>query len=132
MELPELTSVFAGHGVTVAYLFGSRAGGVTRPASDHDLAVLYDSSDPPLDATIRLGAEVAAVLDTQVDVVDLDRATLELRGRVAEQGRLLYAGDEVRRVRFEVDARMRWIEFRPVVRVTTRSYLRRVAGVGLR
>ncbi len=71
-------------------------------------------------------------LGTAVDVVDLERADLELRGCVAEQGRRLFAADEARRVRFEVDARLRWIEFRPVVREATRAYLRRVAKTGLR
>ncbi len=132
MSQPELAAVFRAHDVDVAYLFGSRVDGTARPASDHDIAVLFASADPALDATERLGADLAAVLGTAVDVVDLERADLELRGRVAEQGRRLVAVDEARRVRFEVDARLRWIEFRPVVRETTQAYLRRVAKTGLR
>ena len=125
-------AVFAAHGVAVAYLFGSRAEGTARPDSDHDVAVLFAAEDPAFDATVRLGAALAAVLGTPVDVVDLDRAELELRGRVAEQGRLLFSADEARRVGFEVDARVRWIEFRPVLEETTRAYLRRIAAEGLR
>jgi predicted nucleotidyltransferase len=133
VEPSELTKVFRDHGVTVAYLFGSRAAGTPGPTSDHDVAVLFDSPEPAFDATVRLGTDLAAVLGTEVDVVDLDRATLELRGRVAsEEGRLIYVDDEVRRVRFEVDTRLRWIEFRPVVHELSRSYLRRVANTGLR
>jgi predicted nucleotidyltransferase len=128
----DLDEVWTGHGVAVAYLFGSRAEGTARPSSDHDVAVLFADAQPALDATVRLGADLAAVLGTDVDVVDLDRAPLELRGRVAERGRLLHSSDEARRVRFEVDARLRWIEFRPVVEATTRAYLRRVAAEGLR
>jgi uncharacterized protein len=125
---PDVSRVFARHGAVVAYLFGSRAAGTARPDSDHDVAVLFAAPDPPLDATVRLGADLARVLGTPVDVVDLDRATLELRGT----GRLMYSADEARRVRFEVDARLRWIEFRPVLEETTRAYLRRVARHGLR
>ena len=132
MEPADLSAVLAAHGVAVAYLFGSRAEGTAGPASDHDLAVLYSAYEPAFDATDRLARDLAAVLGTPVDVVDLDRAGLELRGRVAERGRLLRSADESRRVRFEVDARMRWIEFRPVVEETTRAYLRRVAAEGLR
>lgn len=132
MSQPDLTAVFRAHDVDVAYLFGSQVDGTARPASDHDIAVLFTSAAPALDATERLGADLAAVLGTAVDVVDLERADLELRGRVAEQGRRLFAADEARRVRFEVDARLRWIEFRPVVREATRAYLRRVAKTGLR
>jgi predicted nucleotidyltransferase len=131
MEPADLGGVFAAHGVAVAYLFGSRAEGTARPASDHDVAVLF-TTEPALGATQRLASDLAAVLGTPADVVDLDRAGLELRGRVAERGRLLWSADEPRRVRFEVDARLRWIEFRPVVEETTRAYLRRVAAEGLR
>lgn len=123
---------FVAHDVAVAYLFGSRASGTAREDSDHDVAVLFTSAEPPLDATVRLGAALAAVLGTSVDVVDLGRAGIELRGTVAESGRLLYSGDESRRVRFEVDARIRWIEFRPVLQELTATYLRRVAREGLR
>jgi uncharacterized protein len=118
---PVLTEVFASHGVAVAYLFGSRAEGTATEASDHDIAVLFTAPEPALDATARLGADLARALGTAVDVVDLDRATPELRGQVAEHGRLVYSADEARRVRFEVDARIRWIEFRPVVRDATRA-----------
>jgi len=128
----DLGEVWTRHGVAVAYLFGSRAEGTARPSSDHDVAVLFADARPALDATVRLGGDLAAVLGTDVDVVDLDLAPLELRGRVAERGRLLHSSDEARRVRFEVDARLRWIEFRPVVEATTRAYLRRVAAEGLR
>jgi predicted nucleotidyltransferase len=89
---PEVSRVLAAHGVAVAYLFGSRAAGTARPDSDHDVAVLFASGEPRLDATVRLGADLAAVLGTAVDVVDLDRAGLELRGTVAESGRAAALG----------------------------------------
>ena len=58
--------------------------------------------------------DLAAGLGTDVDVVDLDRAPLELRGRVAERGRVLFSAAEARRVGFAVAARLRWSAFRPV------------------
>ncbi|MDQ2709035.1 MAG: nucleotidyltransferase domain-containing protein [Actinomycetota bacterium] len=132
MDPPNRAEVFDAHQVAVAYLFGSRAENTAHEASDHDIAVLFAAEEPAFDATVRLAADLAAVLGTAVDVVDLDRADLELRGRIAERGRLWFSVDEPRRVRFEVDARLRWIEFRPVVQETTASYLRRVAASGLR
>ena len=127
-----LAGVFATHDVAVAYLFGSRADGSATPASDHDVAVLFAGVEPPFAVTSLLGADLAGEWGTAVDVVDLDTADVELRGRIAETGRVLYSADEVRRVRFEVDARLRWIELRPVVEATTAAYLRRVASSGLR
>lgn len=132
MAQSDLRAVFDRYGVAVAYLFGSRADGTATSESDHDVAVLFRADDHPVDTTERLAASLARVLGTAVDVVDLRRASLELRGRVAEGGRLLHCGDEPRRVRFEVDARMRWIEFRPVLHELGRAYLRRVASEGLR
>lgn len=132
MAHPTPADVFTADGVAVAYLFGSRAHGRATAASDHDVAVLFVAPEPALDATARLGGDLSAALGTAVDVVDLDRATLELRGRVAESGRLMFTADEPRRVRFEVDARLRWIEFRPVLRETGRAFLQRVAAEGLR
>ena len=129
---PGLDAVFTAHGTAVAYLFGSRAESTARPGSDHDVAVLFTVEDPALAATEQLADDLAASFGTPVDVVDLARAGLELRGRVAETGRLLFSADEPARVRFEVDARMRWVEFRPVVEETTRSFLARVAREGLR
>lgn len=73
--------MFAAHGVAVAYLFRSRAEGTARPDSDHDVAVLFAAAEPALDATVRLAADLAGVLGTEADVVALDRAELELRGR---------------------------------------------------
>ncbi|WP_285590514.1 hypothetical protein [Actinomycetospora sp. NBRC 106378] len=64
------------------------------------------AGEPAWDATARLAADLAPVFGTAVDVVDLEPATLVLRGLVADRGRLLQSTDEARRVRFEVDARM--------------------------
>ena len=82
VELPDLSGVFAAHDVAVAYLFGSRAEGTAHPTSDHDVAVLFADPDPEpaLDATVRLAADLARILGTNVDVVDLDRAECP-RGR---------------------------------------------------
>ena len=74
VALPDLSEVFAAHDVAVAYLFGSRAEGTARPTSDHDVAVLFADPEPALDATVRLAADLARILGTEVDVVDLDRA----------------------------------------------------------
>lgn len=133
MTAPPLADVFACHDVAVAYLFGSQAEGSAHSDSDHDFAVLFArDQDVALDATVRLGADLARVLAAAVDVVDLNSASLELRGKIATVGKVVYCHDETARVRFEVDARMRWFEFRAVLKETTAAYLRRVAVEGLR
>lgn len=129
MASDRIEAVLRAHGVTVAYLFGSRADTTARPSSDHDIAVLFDRPVSLLDLG-HLQAGLVETLATPVDVIELDGATLELRAAVIQQGRLLFSADEPRRVAFETATRSRWFDFRPVQQELTRAYLRRVAAEG--
>ncbi len=85
-----------------AYLFGSRATGRHRPDSDADIAIMPGQ---PLDllAEVGLADRLAQALQVpEVDLLDLRRAPLVVRGRVLQEGRLLYSADEPGRVAFEV------------------------------
>lgn len=113
-------------GLRAAYLFGSRHDGTAGPSSDLDLAVLVGGPMGLLDEQ-RLAAELESVLDVTVDVVVLDRASLELRGRVVQEGALVYRGDEPARVAFEVRTRSEYLDFLPTLREHTRRYLEHVA-----
>ena len=94
----------ADESVAFAYLFGSRATGSARPASDTDIAVL---PVPGLSREQRrtLRERIANLFEvpahSEVDVVLLDEAPLPLRGRVLRQRRVLYSADEPLRVRWE-------------------------------
>lgn len=66
-----------------------------------------------------------------VDLVDLRRAPLGLRGRVLGEGRLLYSADEPGRVAFEVRTRSEYFDFLPTQRAHRDRFLRRVAAEGL-
>lgn len=130
MDVEALRAIFRDHHVAVAYMFGSRAAGTSTDRSDHDMAVLFDGH-PGLFEVGALQMALASQLGTAVDVVELDRATLELQAAVIQTGRLLHSTDEPRRVTFESTTRSRWFDFRPVVEHLTRAYLRRVATKGL-
>lgn len=80
----------------------------------------------------RLAARLAEALGVpDVDLVVLDEAGLELRGRVVQEGRLIYSRDEPARVGFEVRTRSEYIDYLPTLRALERSYLARIAGDGL-
>ena len=86
MGLPELQARIREHlagrtDVRVALLFGSRARDTARPDSDVDLAV----EAPDVDL-LSLGAELGAVLDLEVDVVDLADASIPLLEHVVRDG----------------------------------------------
>lgn len=118
-------------GAGFAYLFGSRATGEERRGSDADIAVM-----PARELTLleqgQLADRLAAALGVEdVDLVLLDRASLELRGRVVQEGRLIFSADEPRRVAFEVRTRSEYFDYLPTLRAQTRRYLRQVASGGL-
>lgn len=121
-------------GVSVAWLFGSRARGEERPDSDADVAVLLRTrTEPP---GLRLQDEISVALAEAlrvgaVDLVILDTAPLDLRGRVLEEGRLLWSGDEPLRVRYTVETLSRYHDVRPSISIQDRAFLGAVARGGL-
>lgn len=118
-------------GIRFAYLFGSRAAGTARAGSDADVAVMPARRLELLERG-ALADRLASVLAvSEVDLVMLDEADLELRGRVVQEGRLIFSADEPARVAFEVRTRSEYLDYLPTLRAHTRRYLRQVAERGL-
>lgn len=126
-----LENAFRSNGIAFAYLFGSRAKGVDHAMSDADVAVM-PRSELALAELARLADDLAGSLgETEIDVVSLDRAGLELRGRVVQEGRLIFSEDEPARVAFEVRTRSEYLDYLPTLKLHTRRYLRQVGERGL-
>lgn len=119
--------ILAEAGVSVAWLFGSRARGQARPDSDADVAVLTDRPLGLLDRGLLADRLAETLGVTDVDLVVLDEASLELRGHVVQEGTLLYSHDEPRRVAFETRTRSEWFDYRPTLEWHTRRWLRQLA-----
>lgn len=121
-------------GVAAVWLFGSRARGDARAESDADLALLLRTG-VDLPTLHTQGALANAFSDrlglTEVDIVVLDRAPLELCGRVLTEGRVVWSGDDPRRVRFTVETLSRYFDILPTIREQDRAYLAAVARRGL-
>lgn len=94
MDQPEVearaTEVLRRAGARFAFVHGSRAAGTARPESDLDVAAWWGSHAP-------LPWEVD--VPSHVDLLVLDHTSLELAGRVALRGRLLFDDDPPSRVR---------------------------------
>lgn len=115
-----LQEFFAARSATVvcAYLFGSHARDEARPGSDVDVAVLFRQTPP---ATLEglgfdLKGELERALGQTVDLIVLNRASLDLVHRVLRDGVLVAEHDRAARVRFEVQRRNDYFDLLPYLR----------------
>lgn len=83
--------------IQLIYLFGSRANGSYKSASDWDIGLLRPTK---LDNVQRweLAQELASLLNNDVDLVDLLSASTVLNMQVVSKGRLLYGDINIRDV----------------------------------
>jgi predicted nucleotidyltransferase len=108
--------------VALAYLFGSQATGRAGAQSDYDVAVLFDGK-VSTDDCYALTHQLTDFLDTDVDLVDLARAPIELVYNVIATGQILYAKDRTTRVEFEARALGLYFDQLPVLRAERRALL---------
>lgn len=104
-------------GARFALLHGSRAAGTHRPDSDTDVAAWWGGSAP---------ASFEVALSPGVDLLVLNTAPLELRGRVAQQGLLLFDDDPSARVRWVATTRKIYADERPRLERAHREFLESV------
>ncbi len=105
VELDDVVARLRRAGARFAFLHGSRATRTERPASDVDVAAWFGDED--VDAT-----SLAADLPGAVDLLVLDTA-LELAGRVAQHGDLLFDDDPTARVAWQAATRKTYLDERP-------------------
>ena len=131
-ELAEAaTAVFEPSAIFLAYAYGSRISGRPRPESDLDVGY-YLSGFPAAEVlTIReemvLALRLSDRLGTEVDLRNLADATLELRGRVLEEGVRIYCRDNVARVNLERDLLGRYHDYKESFRRMHEISLRQFA-----
>lgn len=106
-------------GAVFAFLHGSRARGRQRPDSDIDVAAWW-GADAPASWEVRL--------PEGVDLLVLDDAPLELAGRVAHRGVLLFEADPAARVRWQATTRKIWFDERPRFERAHREFLEAQRG----
>jgi len=105
--LVEVAAALRAAGARFALLHGSRVSGGARPDSDLDVAAWWEGSAP---------ASFEVDLPPNVDLLVLNGAALELRGRIAVDGQLLYDDDPPARVRWVATTRK--IYFDELPRIT--------------
>lgn len=105
-------------GASFALAFGSRARGGHRADSDLDVAAWWPAR-PPQAWEVELPGGI--------DLVVLNRAPLELAGRIAIEGVVLYEEDPAARVRWVAQARKVWLNERPRFEAAHRIFLEAAA-----
>jgi len=117
--MAESAAVLRRAGARFAYLYGSRALGQYRLDSDVDIAA-YFGGQPPNAFDI--------LMPPGVDLLVLDHAPLELAGRVAARGKLLFDDDPVSRVRWEATTRKIYFDELPRITRAHREFAASVIG----
>ncbi len=106
--LEETVGILRDEGAVFGYLHGSRNdGGPASSSSDIDVAAHFAGRAPQ---------SYDVLLPTAVDLLVLDRAPLELAGRVAARGKLLFEDDPISRVRWESTTRKIYFDELPRIR----------------
>ena len=117
----EAVAVLRQAGARFAYLHGSRAAGRERPDSDVDIAAYFGGRAP---------SSFDVLLPPGVDLLVLDDAPLELAGRVAVGGRLLFDDDPVARVRWVAMTRKIYFDELPRITRAHREFAAAVTARG--
>ena len=104
-------------GARFGFVHGSRVNGRPRPDSDLDVAAWWGESAPPaFEVEVPPG----------VDLVVLDGAPLEMAGRIALTGELLFDDDPVARVRWVATTRKIYLDELPRIERSRREFLEAV------
>ena len=82
-------------------LFGSAAKGTMRRDSDVDIAFLSDHKKDEYELFL-LAQELASLLNREVDLVDLEKASTVFQAQIVGHGRVLHCTDEHRRMLFNM------------------------------
>jgi len=130
-----LPSVLTEYPVEAAYVYGSVARGTATSLSDIDIALVLREPLPSydrlmLELTVQ-GAIEAAMGFSSVDVRAINEAPLVVRGRIVQEGILLYEQDRAHRISFEVETRKRYFDFAPAGRRLRDAFLQHVHREGL-
>jgi uncharacterized protein len=82
-------------------VFGSTAKGTDRVDSDLDIAYLSDQKIEKYDR-FMLGQELAALINKDVDLVDLNQASTVFAAQIIQSGKTILCTDDKRRMEIEM------------------------------
>lgn len=110
----EVAEILRRRGARFGFVFGSRSRGEARDASDLDVAAWWPDDAPNPWEVVMPGG---------VDLVVLNEAPLELAGRIALEGRVLFDDDPPACVHWTATTRKVWLDERPRFEAAHRLFL---------
>jgi uncharacterized protein len=119
------------HKVSFAYLFGSYARGQQRKDSDVDIALMFSCSMTDLEDAFFRGELMdigRALLQRDVDIVSLDRASTFLKYQIVKDGIVIREGDE--RASFESLVFREYFDFKYYSDIYDEAMLSRIKSEG--
>lgn len=130
MESETLDPLFVRHGVSFAYLFGSRARKRELATSDIDVACWYKEDDcmQRFLQNCELQADLAKLFSVPLDLIILNDSNPVLQGEAVLKGQLLYPRPGLAVVRFEARIRQRCEDYAYSQRFFSRALSQRLAA----
>lgn len=119
-------------GVTALYLFGSRAQNLAGPLSDYDFGILMKKAGYDYEKTYNSLYDILSPLCPRkfpndiIDIVFLDRVSLELQINVIRYGRLLFNDNKNITANYEARIMLQTADFAPLRKSLSKIILLRV------
>ncbi|WP_197089566.1 nucleotidyltransferase domain-containing protein [Bacillus sp. SA1-12] len=83
------------------YIFGSTVKGTSNKGSDIDIAYLSDRTLDEYQIFI-LAQELASIINIDVDLIDLKKASTVFQGQIVSTGKVIYCPDDKIRMNYEM------------------------------
>jgi predicted nucleotidyltransferase len=116
-----------------AYAYGSRVTGDHRPDSDLDVGYYVrgyrDGDCLSVRDEMILADRLSVLIGVDVDLRDMGRAPLEVRGALAEDGVRIFEGDFLARVELEADTLSRYHDYKAEFDELRRLRVRRLVDL---
>ena len=108
----EIVSVCKGQReIIAAHLFGSRASGEGKKASDVDIALLLDDREASNFPYLEFKVTLERVLNKNVDLIILNQAGEILKHQIRKYGKIIYESNPKMRKQWEILSRKLYQDF---------------------
>jgi len=106
-------------GISLVYLFGSKAAGTSTPMSDTDIGVVLKKPTALKDARVLYKALYYLFTwqfpAAEIDIVFLQSAPLPLQFHAAREGKILFEADAVVASDYEAHVTNMYLDFKPIL-----------------